>query len=326
MKVGYSLICEEHPPESLLENGRLAEKSGFNFLSVSDHFHPWLSAQGQSPFVWSVLGGLSQVTEKIEIGTAVTCPIMRYHPAIVAQAAATSARMLEGRFHLGVGTGEALNESIVGRHWPETSIRHEMLAEAVEVIRKLWSGKSTSHHGKYYTVENATIFTLPEKLPPIYVAAGGPQAARLAAEIGDGFWGLDPSSELIDTFQTNGGKDKPRYGQFHVCVADSAKQARKIVHKQWSNGGLSGELNWILPTPEHFEQAVEMVSEEMACENIVCGSDPEEHMEMIGKFAQAGYTAVSVHNIGPDQSAFFDLYSQRVLPELSRHEKLAGVS
>ena len=326
MKVGYSLICEEHPPQRLLENGRLAEETGFDFLSVSDHFHPWLSAQGQSPFVWSVLGGLSQTTQDIEIGTAVTCPIMRYHPAIVAQAAATSACLLEGRFHLGVGSGEALNESIVGVHWPETNIRHQMLAEAVEVIRKLWSGQSTSHHGKYYTLENATIFTLPEKLPPIYVAAAGPQAAELAAEIGDGFWGLEPSSSLIDTFLAKGGKDKPRYGQFHVCVAGSVKQARKTVHKQWANGGLSGELNWILPTPRHFEQAVEMVNEEMACKNIVCGDDPEEHLEMIRKFAQAGYTAVSIHNIGSDQSAFFELYREQILPELSRHEKLAGVS
>ena len=317
-QIGYSLICEELPPERLLDHARQAEQRGFNFLTISDHFHPWISAQGESPFVWNVLGALSQVTEEIEIGTAVTCPTFRYHPAIVAQAAATSARMLEGRFRLGLGSGEALNEKIMGRAWPEASIRLAMLKEAVQIIRELWKGESTSHYGQYYQLENATLFTLPEKLPEILIAASGEKAARLAGEIGDGLWGLAPDSELLETFEDSGGKEKPKYGQFHVCVASSEGEAREIVHRRWPNGGLAGELNAILPTPAHFEQACQMVSEDMAVKNIVCSTDPEEHIETVKKYAEAGYTHVSVHQIGTDHPRFFELYSKEVVPEFTR--------
>ena len=316
MKIGYSLITEEHPPERLLKHAKSAEECGFSHLVVSDHFHPWLSTQGHSPFVWNILGALSVVTESIEIGTAVTCPIRRYHPAIVAQAAATTARMLEGRFHLGVGSGEALNESILGQHWPDTDTRHEMLAEAVAMIRELWTGETTTLHGKHFQVENATIFTLPEKLPPIYVAASGEKAAKLAGEIGDGFWGLAPEAELLQTFEQAGGKGKPKHGQFHVCVAASRSEAEAIAHKRWANTGLKGELSAILPTPAHFEQACELVTQQMVAENVVCSPDPADHIEMIKKYEKAGYTSVSVHQIGTDHDRFFKLYQVEILPSL----------
>jgi G6PDH family F420-dependent oxidoreductase len=299
-----------------VEHARKAEKGGFELLTVSDHFHPWLSRQGQSPFVWNILGALSQATESVEVGTAVTCPTVRYHPAIVAQAAATSARMLEGRFHFGVGTGEALNESIMGEAWPEADVRLEMLEEAIGLIRKLWSGEQTSHRGKHYTVENATIFTLPETLPKIVVAASGNKAARLAGKIGDGMWGLAPDKDLLETFEQAGGKGKPKYGQFHVCVASSKDEAEEIAHRQWANSGLKGELNAILPTPAHFEQACQMVSKEMATKNIVCTSNASDHLDMIKTYAKAGYTHVCVHQIGTDHSRFFDLYQKEILPEL----------
>ena len=325
-KIGYSLICEEHRPKSLLEHAQKAENAGFQLITISDHFHPWISAQGQSPFVWNILGALSQITEQIEIGTAVTCPIMRYHPAVVAQAAATSASMLEGRFHFGVGTGEALNERIMGKVWPEADVRLEMLEEAVEIIRKLWSGETSSHHGKHFTVENATIFTLPQTLPRIVIAASGKSAAKLAGRIGDGMWGLAPKAELLNTFEKAGGSGKPKYGQFHVCVAESEEKAREIVHKRWPNSGLTGELNAILPTPAHFEQACEMVSEEMATKNIVCSTGADEHIDMIKKYAEAGYTHVSIHQIGTDHSRFFELYEKEVLPEFTRQKAGTGVS
>lgn len=313
-KIGYSLITEEHPPERLLKHAEQAESCGFSHLVVSDHFHPWLSSQGHSPFVWNILGALAVVTQQIEIGTAVTCPIRRYHPAIVAQAAATTARMLEGRFHLGVGSGEALNESILGMHWPVTDIRHQMLAEAVEMIRKLWSGESTTIHGKHFQVENATIFTLPEKLPPIYMAASGEKAAKLAAKIADGMWGLSPDQELLEAFDQAGGSKKPKYGQFHVCVADNKEEAQEIAYKYWANTGLKGELSAILPTPAHFEQACQLVTKEMVAESVICSRDPKAHIEMIKKYERAGYTAVSVHQIGPDHETFFKLYEREVLP------------
>lgn len=315
-QIGYSLICEEHPPERLVEHGRRAEDCGFDHLTISDHFHPWLKAQGHSPFVWNVIGALAMVTEKVEIGTAVTCPTRRYHPAIVAQAAATSARMLDGRFHLGVGSGEALNESIMGEHWPDANTRLEMLEEAVHMIRELWKGKSTTIHGKHYKVENATIFTLPETLPPIYFAASGEKAAQLAGRVGDGFWGLAPDAMLLKVFDQAGGKGKPKYGQFHVCVAKTEAEAKRIAHRQWANTGLTGELSAVLPTPAHFEQACELVTEESVAEKLICSSNAEEHVKMFKKYFEAGYTAVSVHQIGPDHSRFFDLYEREVLPAL----------
>ncbi len=316
IKIGYSLITEEHPPERLLKHAEQAERCGFSHLVVSDHFHPWLSSQGHSPFVWNILGALSVVTGEIEIGTAVTCPIRRYHPAIVAQAAATSARMLEGRFHLGVGSGEALNESIMGLHWPDTDTRHEMLAEAVAMIRQLWTGETTTLHGKHFQVENATIFTLPKTLPPIYVAASGEKAAKLAGEIGDGMWGLEPEAELLNTFDRAGGRGKPKYGQFHVCIAESEAAGRAIAHKRWANTGLKGELMAVLPTPAHFEQACEIVTEEMVAESVICSRKPDDHIAMIKKYQEAGYTAVSVHQIGTDHDAFFRLYQDEILPAL----------
>jgi coenzyme F420-dependent glucose-6-phosphate dehydrogenase len=315
-KLGYSLITEEHPPERLLKHARQAEECGFNHLTVSDHFHPWLSTQGESPFVWNILGALSVVTEKIEISTAVTCPTRRYHPAIVAQAAATSARMLEGRFQFGVGSGEALNESIVGQHWPDADTRLAMLEEAVTMIRQLWKGESTTIHGKFYTVENATIFTLPKTLPPITVAASGEKAATLAGRIGDGFWGLAPESELLEVFEKAGGKGKPKYGQLHVCVAKSEQEARRIAHKHWANTGLQGELMAILPTPAHFEQACQIVTPELVAEKVMCGSDAQKHLDKLEEYFKAGYTHVSVHQIGPDHSRFFELYDSEVLPAL----------
>lgn len=313
-KIGYSLITEENPPQRLLDHARRAEECGFSHITVSDHFHPWLSSQGESPFVWNILGALAVVTQKVEIGTAVTCPTRRYHPAIVAQAAATTACMLEGRFHLGVGSGEALNESIMGEHWPDSDTRQDMLEEAVDMIRELWKGKSTTLHGRHFKVENATIFTLPKKLPPIYVAASGEKAATLAGKIGDGFWGLAPDSELLEIFDKAGGSGKPKFGQFHVCVAKTEAEARKIAHHRWANTGLKGELMAVLPTPAHFEQACELVTEEMVAEKVICSNKPDQHIEMIKKYLDAGYTSISIHQIGADHEPFFELYQKEVLP------------
>lgn len=316
MKIGYTLICEEHPPKRLLSHARQAEAAGFDFLAISDHFHPWTSGQGESPFVWNVLGALALATEQIEIATAVTCPTFRYHPAIVAQAAATTAQMLEGRFSLGVGSGEALNENILGEVWPETTQRLKRLEEALALIRELWSGETVTFRGEYYRAINARLFTLPDKLPKICVAASGTEAATLAGKVGDGFWGLAPDSELLETYLKAGGPKEPVYGQFHVCCAESEKAARKLVHKQWPNHGLTGELASVLPTVSHFEQACEMVTEEMACKDVPCSLKPMEHLERFREYEAAGYTHVTVHQIGTDHSRFFDFYERKILPEL----------
>jgi len=212
IKLGYALSSEEHAPNDLVRHARLAEQAGFSFALISDHFHPWVDAQGHSPFVWSVIGAIAHATERLELGTGVPCPTTRIHPAIIAQASATAAAMMPGRFFLGVGTGENLNEHILGDRWPPHDLRLERLEEAVHVIRQLWQGGSQSHYGKHYTVENARLYTLPEELPRIVVAASGPLAAEAAGRFGDGLCSTAPKAEIIKAF-TGAGGSGPRYGQ-----------------------------------------------------------------------------------------------------------------
>src|SRR5881394_2507316 len=197
LEIGYSLSSEEHTPDDLIHYAHRAEESGFSFALISDHFHPWTNKQGQSPFVWSVIGGIAQATEKLRLGTGVTCPTIRIHPAIIAQAAATSQVMMEGRFFLGVGTGEELNEHVTGATWPGPLKRLEMLEEAVEVLRLLWQGGYQSHYGTHYTVEQARIYTLPDEPPPIAIAAAQPKAAELAGRLGDALIGVSPEGETV---------------------------------------------------------------------------------------------------------------------------------
>ena len=314
--IGYALSAEEHGPAALVRNAALAEQAGFEFALVSDHFHPWIDRQGESPFVWSVIGGIAEATERLRLGTGVTCPTIRIHPAIVAHAAATSAAMMPGRFFLGVGSGENLNEHVLGDRWPPVAVRLEMLEEAVEVIRRLWSGDQISHRGKHYTVENARLYTLPDEQPPIHVAAAGPKAAELAGRIGDGLVAVAPQEELVETFDGAGGSGKPHYGQVQACWAPDEEQGKRTALEWFPNIGLPGELSQELPVPAHFEQATEMLSEEDLEDTVACGPDPERHVEMIGRFVDAGFDHVYVHQIGPDQEGFLRCYESEVLPRL----------
>jgi coenzyme F420-dependent glucose-6-phosphate dehydrogenase len=316
--IGYALSAEEHAPNDLVQLARRAEDLGFEFLMVSDHYHPWIDRQGHSPFVWNVIGGIAQATRRIPVGTGVTCPTMRIHPAIMAQAAATSAAMLPGRFFFGVGSGENLNEHILGDHWPPAEVRLEMLQEAVIIIRQLWEGSETSFWGDYFTVENAKIYTLPDELPHIYIAAGGSKAAELAGQIGDGLISTAPEEDLVETFQQSGGRGKPTYGQVTVCYHEDEAQARKIAFEWWPQTVLAGALKADLPTPDHFEQAVKIVTEDMVAEKIPCGPDKERHLEEFRKMMDAGFDHVYVHQVGPDQEGFFRFYEQEILPELMR--------
>ncbi|PTA43633.1 TIGR03557 family F420-dependent LLM class oxidoreductase [Micromonospora sp. RP3T] len=315
MKIGYFLSSEEYTPAELLAQARGAEQAGFEALWISDHYHPWVDAQGQSPFVWSTIGALSQVC-RLPVTTAVTCPTMRIHPAVVAQAAATSAVLHEGRFVLGVGTGEALNEHILGDAWPQTDVRLEMLAEAVEVIRELWRGDFVNHHGKHYTVEHARIYTRPETPPSIYVSGFGPKAIELAARIGDGYVSMMPDAEMVRRFRDAGGGDKPCQGGFKAAYADTADEGARIAYERWPNAGVPGELSQVLPSPRHFEQAAELVRPEQVREAFVCGPDADAHLEMIDKYAKAGFDEVYVANTGPHWQGLFDLYQRDVLPRL----------
>jgi coenzyme F420-dependent glucose-6-phosphate dehydrogenase len=313
INLGYTLSSEEHRPNDLIANGQRAEAAGFEFLSISDHFHPWLDSQGQSSFVWSTLGGLAQATSTIRVGTGVTCPTIRIHPVIVAQAVASVADMFEGRFYFGVGSGENLNEHVTGEHWPPVSVRQDMLREAIGLLRTLWQGKYTTEHGQYFTVENARIYTLPETLPEIIVAASGPDAAQLAAEIGDGIDSTSPDQELIQTFEQHGGKGS-RYGQMTVCYGPDEQAATELALKQWANAAIPGQLGQELALPLYFEQAAQLVTAEQIGQEIVCGPDPARYHAKIQEFADAGFTHLYIHQVGPDQAAFIDFAGRELVP------------
>ncbi|MBA2449378.1 MAG: TIGR03557 family F420-dependent LLM class oxidoreductase [Chloroflexi bacterium] len=316
VEIGYKLSSEEHAPNDLIQHARRAEEVGFTFAMIADHYHPWVDRQGQAAFVWSILGAVAHATDRLRVGTGVTCPTVRVHPAIIAQAAATVEAMMPGRFMLGVGSRENLNEHILGDRWPPADVRLQMLEEAVEVIRLLWQGGSQDHHGRYYTVENARIYTLPDQPPPILVAANGPRAAELAGRIGDGFVGTAPKEETLQAFEAAGGAGKPCYGEVSVCWAADEAEARRTAHEHWPNAAIKGELSQELPTPGHFEQAAGMVTEDDVAQTVVCGPDPERHLAEIKAYADTGYTHVWVHQVGPDQEGFFRFYEREVLPKL----------
>jgi coenzyme F420-dependent glucose-6-phosphate dehydrogenase len=320
-EIGYALSSEEWSASDLVALARRAEDAGFTFALVSDHFHPWVDAQGQSPFVWSVLGGIATATDRLRVGTGVTCPILRIHPAIIAQAAATVATMMPGRFFLGVGSGENLNEHVLGDRWPAPHERLERLREAIEVMRLLWQGGVQSFAGRYYDVDRARIYSLPEEPPPIFLAAGASKSAALAGEIGDGLISTAPEKKVVDAFSAAGGKRKPRYGQFTVCLADDEAEARRIAKQIWPNAAVPGDLSWELATPEFFEQAAEAVTEETIAESVICGPHAAKHVEMIEKFADAGFDHVYVHQVGPNQEALFRLYEQEILPRFNDRSK-----
>jgi G6PDH family F420-dependent oxidoreductase len=313
---GYFLSCEEHSAPDLVAIARRAEEAGFRSAWISDHYHPWNDAQGESPFVWTVLGAIASATRELRLTTAVTCPTVRTHPAVIAQAAATTATLLPGRFALGVGSGEALNEHILGTVWPEADVRLEMLEEAVEVIRLLWKGGFQSHHGRHYTVENARIYSLPDEPPPILVSGFGPKAISTAARIADGFVSVQPDAEGLRSYRDQGGKG-PAQGGLKVCWAQDEAEARKTAFRLWPNEALPGELAQVLPSPRHFEQAAEAVTEEMVAEQVPCGPDPEPVVTAIGEFVDAGFDEVYVNQIGRDQQGFFTFWEREVRPRLS---------
>jgi coenzyme F420-dependent glucose-6-phosphate dehydrogenase len=313
---GYALSSEEHGPTRLVELARRAEDSGFEFAMVSDHFHPWIDAQRQSPFVWSVIGGIARATERLRLGTGVTCPTIRMHPAIVAHAAATSAAMMPRRFFLGVGAGENLNEHVVGGKWPAPDERLEMLEEAIEVMRLLWQGDECTHRGEYYDVEQARLYTLPDQPVEIALAAAKTNAAELAGRTTDALINTSPDERVVGAFESSGGEGKPKYGQITMCWAESEEEGARIACEIWPNAALGGDLSYELPRPEHFEQATEHVTPDDLAEAIPCGPDPERYLEDIRAYEQAGYTHIYFHQVGDDQEGFFRFWRDELEAKL----------
>jgi G6PDH family F420-dependent oxidoreductase len=311
-RYGYFLSSEEHDPRELVSQAKLAEEAGFEALWISDHFHPWLDEQGQSGFVWSVIGAIAAATS-LPVTTAVTCPMVRVHPAVIAQAAATSALLTEGRFVLGVGSGEALNEHILGTRWPSAAERLEMLEEAIGVIRDLFTGKLVSHRGRHYTVETARLYSRPQTPPPIYMSGFGAKSIDLAARVADGYMCVEPNADFVRRYRDAGGKG-PAQGGMKVCWGPDAGQARKTAYRLWRSDQLPGETAQLLQLPRHFEEITQLISEEDIA--IPCGPDPDVHINAIKAYPDAGFEEVYIAQIGPDQSGFFDFYAERVLPVL----------
>ncbi len=315
IRFGYTLSSEEHGPADLVRHGRWAEEAGFSFVSVSDHYHPWISDQGHSPFVWSVLGGLATSTEKLGLAVGVTCPIMRIHPAVIAHAAATPAVLAEGRFTLGIGTGEALNEHITGERWPPAPVRLDMLREATVIIRRLLGGETVDHHGTHFTVENAHLFDRPDGPVPIVVSAFGTRAAKLAARMGDGLWTTSAEEAAVEDFLAAGGSG-PRYTQLTVCWDTDADRSRQTLQQQWPNGAMPGQLSQDLPTWVHFEQLASVAREAGDASEVPTGPDPAPYLEAARAAQDAGYDHIYFHQVGPDQRGFLDFWQKELQPEL----------
>ena len=308
---GLTLSSEEHPPKDLVQNARKAEDAGFDFVSISDHIHPWIDAQGHSPFVWGVLGAIGEATSGIEVAVGVTCPTIRIHPAIVAHAAATASLLLDGRFTFGIGSGENLNEHVIGHRWPPADTRLAMLEESLELMRELWKGEKTDFRGEFYDVENLRIYDPPEAEIPVIVSGFGPKATELAARIGDGWWTSGPDQELQQTWQEAGGTG-PKYGQLNVCYGPDEEACRQTVLEVWPNSGFPGELSQDLPTPQHFEQLAEILTDEQALGPTPVGPDLDAICESAQEYLDAGYDHLYFHQIGPDQDALIDVWQSEL--------------
>ena len=300
MQIGYHLSSEEHDARALVQHAVDAEAAGFAHASISDHFHPWGREQGHSPFVWSTLGGIAARTRHLHLRTLVTCPILRVHPVIVAQAAATTATMVPGGFDLAVGTGERLNEHVLGQPWPRHAVRLRMLREAVEIMRELFEGELVSHDGEFFTVENAQLFDVPDDPVRIFVGGDGDAAVTAAAEVGDGLVTLAPDPDTVRTYRDAGG-DGPVVSMQHVCIAPTEEEARKVIDTWWTTATVPHELNVELPLPAHFEAAAAAGRPEQVDDSIPLGPDPRSAHETIDAYREAGFDLLYLHQIGPDQ-------------------------
>jgi G6PDH family F420-dependent oxidoreductase len=313
-RFGYFLSTEEFTPAQLVEQAVLAEEHGFEALWISDHFHPWNDEQGQSPFVWSVIGAISQACN-LPVTTAVTCPTYRINPVIIAQAAATSAVMLDGRFVLGLGSGEALNEHVLGDPWPSADVRLEQLEESIEVIRELWQGGFVNHRGRHYTVDTARIYTLPDQPPPIYVSGFGPQAVDLATRVADGYITTSEDPDLLQRWRDGSGGKPAQVGK-KVCWAEDEATGVDIAHRLWANSGVPGELAQVLPSPRHFEQVSQLVTKQQTADSVACGPDVDAHVAALRPAVEAGFEEVYVSNMGPHYADMIREYGASVLPRL----------
>jgi G6PDH family F420-dependent oxidoreductase len=314
---GYKLMSEEHGPKELVRNLQRAEQAGFDLAAISDHFSPWIEEQGHAPLAWSVLGALAQATSRIGLMTAVTCPIMRYHPAIIAQGAATIALLSDDRFTLGLGAGERLNEHVAGQGWPGIGERHERLSEAIDVIQGLLSGELSNYRGQYFSLDQAKLYDRPQRKVPVAIAAGGPEAARLAGRKGEGLVATEPKRELIEAFREAGGSG-PCYAEVSLCWAKTEAEAQQTAHRyfRWSVTGWAVQAE--LPTTRGFEAASRHITPEMVAQQVSCGPSAEQHAESIAKYIEAGFDHIILTQVGPQQEEFIGFFERDLAPRLRR--------
>lgn len=317
VKIGYTMMTEQAGPKDLVAHVVHAEEVGFDFSVTSDHYFPWLDAQGHASYAWSVLGAAAQATSRIPLMTYVTCPTMRYHPAVVAQKAATVQLLSDGRFRLGLGSGENLNEHVVGGGWPAADVRQEMLGEAVEIIRALFAGGYVDHHGTHFDVESAKLWDLPDRPPPIGIAVSGRQSCALAGRLADLVIATEPEGELLTEFDRHGGTGKPRVGQLPVSYDPDWGVAVARAHEQfrWFGGGW--KVNSELPGTAGFAGATRFVRPEDVAESIPCGDDVDAFVDAVRPFVEAGFTEVALIQIGGEtQHAFLDWARENLLGAL----------
>jgi G6PDH family F420-dependent oxidoreductase len=315
MQIGFKLFAEGFDPKEIVRQAVRAEEVGFDFVEVSDHFHPWLEEQGHSGFAWSMLASIAAQTETLGLATGVTCPFVRYHPAIIAQAAATTQILSDGRFSLGVGAGERLSEHIVGRGWPEVGNRHRMFRESLEMIRELWQGGYRSYRGDFLELHDARVFDLPDELPPVIVAAGGPQSARIAAELGDGIFTTDPDAALVQAFEQAGGSG-PRYTEVPLAYATDADAGAASAHALFRFGLLDWKVLPELQNPANFASATAFITKDAVAEAFACGPDVEQHVEAARPFVDAGLDHLALINAGPDMDGFFTFFENELAEPL----------
>ncbi|WP_174273747.1 TIGR03557 family F420-dependent LLM class oxidoreductase [Sphingomonas bacterium] len=316
-RFGYKLMTEEHAPKALVENSVRAEAAGFDFLSISDHFHPWLQSQGHAPFAWSVLGAIAQATSSIAIATGLTCPIIRYHPAIIAQAAATIALLSDDRFTLAVGAGERLNEHVTGARWPSIPERHEMLGEAIDIIRLLWSGGVHTHPGRHYVLDHAQLYDVPDRPIPLIVGVSGPKSVELAVEKADGIMATEPKPDLVSGFRDGKGQG-PAYAEAVLAFAATEEEGLKIAHDRFRFSALGWAVNSELPTVAGFEAATAYVKPEDLAESVAAGPDVEKHVAAVKKYLDAGFDHIVLTCPGEDQASFLAFFEKELKPELAK--------
>jgi G6PDH family F420-dependent oxidoreductase len=313
---GYTLMSEQSGPRELVRDAVRAEAAGFDFAVCSDHYNPWLEKQGHSPYAWAVLGAVAQVTERARLMSFVTCPTRRYHPAVVAQKAATVALLSGGRFTLGLGAGENLNEHVVGG-WPHVRVRHRMLAEALQIIQPLLTGQTIHFDGEYFEVPEARLWDRPAEGVPIALAVSGPDSCRLAAQYADAMIATEPKAGLIREFESNGGVRRPRYGQVALCYGEDESRCRRQVREQFGWFGLGWQVNSELPDPGAFASASASVTEEQVARQVPCGPDVQRHVDGVRAYLDAGFTHVALVQVGGDsQQEFLDFAEKELLPAL----------